>query len=257
MPYQTLAPSGAMATNPRIQPEIILRYSLLDCPTMGDVLITGSGSCTFTASDETIPSGNANYYLFVLVKSIIGASQIVLTINGQDYGSGPKSGTVTIPATSGYDEAFLVSGGDGWGSILTVTCTGGTLNDQLEIWAVPDVDQYTRWRYLRDYNLNVLATKMAVPDGFDPAYTSILQRRGFEMSIGRDYVDFGDGLDVLRGREMSLIAEIHPGGGGNISTYVIMPQAIISAAQGAPDNAMVTTSGDGSHRAVLMYEPSS
>ena len=58
MSYQTLAPPASMLNKPRSQPEGILRYCLDEAPNMGDIHVTAPGACTYTASDEAIPTGD-------------------------------------------------------------------------------------------------------------------------------------------------------------------------------------------------------
>ena len=257
MSFNTAVLPAWVGLAPRSQPEAILRWNVSQpCVLMGEVEVTAVDACTYTAEGDTIPSGDANYYLFVIPKVPLGATQVVLTINGEDYGSGAKSGTVTIPALATYDAAGIVSGGDGWGAISTVTCAGGTANDLLEIWAVPDIDQFTRWRYLQSFDLDNSPFMMPVPDGFVPAYTAIKVRRGASLTFNKVYVDYTDSFDRVRGRNVTLIIDLHPEGGPLVSEYIIICNGYISANQNAGDNALIISAAEGGDRRVLRYTPS-
>ena len=256
MSFNEAALPSWVGLRPRSQPEAILRYNIAQpCVLMGDIWVTAAGACTYTAEANVIPAGDANYYLFVVPKVPIGDAQIVVTVNGEDYGSGPKSGTATIPALATYDAASIVSGGDGWGAISTVTCTGGTANDELEIWAVPDFDQFTRWRYLQSFDLDNSPFMMPVADGFEPAYAAIKVRRGASLTFNRNYVDYTDSFDKIRGRDVTLLIDLHPEGGSLVSEYIIIANGYLSATQNAGDNALVISAAEGGDRKVLRYTP--
>lgn len=257
MSYNTAALPAWVGKAPRSQPEAILRYNISQlCVLIGEVWVTAAGACTYTAEGDAIPTGDANYYLFVIPKVPLGNAQVVVTINGEDYGSGPKSGTATIPALATYDAASIVTGGDGWGGITSVTCTGGTANDQLEIWAVPDIDQFTRWRYLQGFDLDNSPFMTPVPDAFDPAYAAIKDRRGASLTFNRVYVDYADSFDRIRGRDVTLLIDLHPEGGPIVSEYIIIANGFLSAAQNAGDNALIISAAEGGDRRVLRYSPS-
>lgn len=257
MSFNEAALPAWVGLHPRSQPEAVLRYNIEQpCVLMGEVHVTGAGACTYTAEGDTIPSGDANYYLFVIPKVPMGASQVVLTINGEDYGSGAKSGTVTIPALATYDAAGIVSGGDGWGAISTVTCVGGTTNDLLEIWAVPDFDQFTRWRFLQGFDFDNSPYMIPVPDCFDPAYSAIKVRRDASLTFSKIYQDYIDGFDKIRGRDVTLLIDFHPEGGPLVSEYLIIANGHLSAAQNAGDNALIISAAEGGNRRLIRYTPS-
>jgi hypothetical protein len=222
------------------------------------VLITGSGVCTWTAdSNESIPAGNANYYLFATAVEDFpsGGASVALTISGNKSGSGLVNGYVTVPGTATYDDTYIVSGTDEWTSVSGVTCTGGTANQWIDIWAIPDIDQFTDLVYVRSFDAARGVHMEPVPDGFDPAATHVRVRRTPTFSVTKDYVD-PNVLDIIRGREVCVIIEIHPDGLSVVQEYLIMPKAAVSADVNAPDAAMVQAVAAGSARVMLSYTPS-
>lgn len=256
MPYIETAVPESLAIKPKIQPEGDVKYSLLNSYRLGQVLVTASGVCTWTAdADEAIPDGNNDYYLFASVVFPMGGAELQLVISGNKGGSGLVNGYVTIPADAIYDDTYIVSGADNWNSISGVTCIGGTANDLIDIWAIADIDQFTSIAYVRSWDFARGPHIMPVADRYDPQATTIRLRREPSLSLSKDYVD-PNVLDVLRGREVTIIIEIQPGGLSGVQEYIIFPKAAISNDINSPDNAMVQSVASGSARRVLAYSPS-
>ena len=256
MPYIETAVPAALSGKPKTQNEAEVLYSLLNNYMLGRVLVTAAGVCTWTADvNESIPAGNNNYYLFASVVFPMGGAELDLVISGNKGGSGLVNGYVTIPGDAIYDDTYIVSGGDNWNSISGVTCVGGTANDLIEIWAIPDIDQFTSLAYVRSWDLARGDHMIPVPDRFDPAETHIRVRREPTLSISKDYVD-PNALDILRGREVTIVMEIQPNGMSAVEEYVFFPKAAISNDINAPDNAMVQSVATGTARRILSYSPS-
>lgn len=256
MPYIETAVPDALSGKPKTQNEADVKYSLLNAYRLGRVEVTASGVCTWTADvNEAIPSGNNNYYLFASVVIPMGGAELQLTISGNKGGSGLVNGYVTIPDDAIYDDTYIVSGGDNWNSISGVTCAGGTDNDLIDIWAIPDIDQFTSLAYVRSWDLARGDHMIPVPDRFDAAETHIRVRREPSLSISKDYVN-PNALDIMRGREVTIVIEIQPNGMSAVAEYVFFPKAAISNDINAPDNAMVQSVATGSARRVLSYVPS-
>ena len=256
MPYQETALPEALQNKPRTQNEGNVLYALLNCFRLGRVLVTAPGVCTWTADpNEAIPAGDNNYYLFAVPIVEMGGTDLDLIISGNKGGSGLVNGYVTVLGTATYDDSFVVSGGDNWNSISGVTCANGTANDWVEIWAIPDIDQFTELAYVRSWETPRGDHMIPVADKFDPAATHVRVRRAPSFSISKDYVD-PNALDVIRGRECTIIIEIHPDGLSVVQEYMIMPKAAVSNDVNAPDNAMIQSVASGSARRILSYVPS-
>ena len=256
MPFQEAAISAALSGKPKTQNEAEILYALLGCYRLGRVHVTAAGVCTWTAdANDSIPAGNNNYYLFASVVFPMGGTDLDLVISGNKGGSGLVNGYVTIPGMAIYDDTYIVSGADNWNSISGVTCSDGTANDLIDIWAVPDIDQFTSIAYVRSWDIARGDHMIPVPDGYDPAATHIRVRREPSVSFSKDYVN-PDVLDTLRGREVSIIIEVKPDGMSAVEEYIIFPKAAISNDINAPDNAMVQSVASGSARVILVYSPS-
>ena len=255
MPYIETAVSAVMASKPKIQPEGDVKYSLLNSYRLGQVLVTAAGVCTWTAdSNEAIPSGNNNYYLFASVVFPMGGTDLDLVISGNKGGSGLVNGYVTILGDAIYDDTYIVSGADNWNSISSVTCVDGTANDLIDIWAIPDIDQFTSLVYVRSWDFARGPHIIPVPDRFDPAADTIRVRREPTLDLSKDYVD-PNVLDIIRGREVTIVIEIQPGGMSGVQEYIFFPKAAVSSNVNAPDNAMVQAVASGSARRILAYSP--
>lgn len=255
MPYQETAVPAALANKPRTQNEGRVLYSLLNSYRLGRVQVTAPGTCTWTAdANESIPVGNNNYYLFASVVFPMGGTDLDLVINGNKGGSGLVNGYVTIPGDAIYDDTDIVSGGDNWNSVSGVTCTGGTANDLIDIWAIPDIDQFTELAYVRSWETPRGDHMIPVPDRFDPQATTVRVRRDPSFSISKDYVD-PDALGIIRGRECTIIVEIHPDGLSVVQEYMIIAKAGVSTDVNAPDTAMVQSVAEATARRILTYQP--
>jgi hypothetical protein len=256
MPYQETAIPAALANKPRTQNDGNVLYSLKNSYRLGRVQVTAPGVCTWTPdTDENIPAGDNTYYLFAVVVFPMGGSDLNLTISGNKGGSGLVNGYVTVLGTAIYDDTFIVTGTDGWNSISGVTCTGGTANDLVDIWAIPDIDQFTELAYVRSWETPRGDHIVPVPDKYDSQATTVRIRREPTISISKDYVN-PDVLGIIRGREVTIIIEIHPDGLAVVQTYLIMTKAAASNDVNAPDAAMIQSVAAGSARRILSYEPS-
>lgn len=256
MPYHETAIPAALADKPRTQNEAEILYSYLNCYRLGRVLVTAPGVCTWTAdAEESIPVGNNDYYLFAVSIQEMGGTDLDLVISGNKGGSGLVNGYVTVLGTATYDDGFIVSGGDGWNSVSGVTCVGGVANDWVEIWAVPDIDQFTELVFVRSWETPRGDHMMPVADKFDPAYTHVRVRRAPSFNISKDYVD-PDVFALVRGREVTIIIEIHPDGLSIVQEYMVLTKAAVNNDVNAPDNAMVISLASGSARRILSYVPS-
>jgi hypothetical protein len=256
MPYQETELPAALRNKPRTQNEGNVLYSLLNSYRLGRVEVSAPGVCTWTAdADESIPAGNNNYYLFATSVFNMGGSDLNLIISGNKGGSGLVNGYVTVDGNAIYDDTFIVSGADNWNSISGVTCTGGIANDLVDIWAIPDIDQFTELAYVRSWETPRGDHIIPVPDKFDPQAATVRVRRNPSFSISKDYVD-PNALDIVRGRECTIIIEIHPDGLSVVQEYIIMPKAAVSSDVTAPDTAMLQAVAEGSARGILSYSPS-
>lgn len=256
MAFIEVAPPAALQGKPKTQNEGEVKYTLKNSYRLGRVEVTAAGVCTWTAdTNESIPSGDNTYYLFAVAVFPLGGADLTLTISGNKGGSGLVNGFVTLLGTAIYDDSFIVSGGANWSSISSVTCANGTENDLVDIYAIPDPDEFTTLAYVRTWEFARGDHMIPVPDGFDPQRTTVRQRREHTFSIGKDYVD-PDALTIIRGRECTIMVEIHPGGLSTIQEYIIFPKAAVSADWNAPDNAMVTSTATGGARDILSYAPS-
>ena len=256
MPFIETAPPAALLGKPKTQNEGEVKYTLKNSYRLGRVEVTASGVCTWTAdSEESIPAGDNTYYLFGVAVFPLGGVDVTLTISGNKGGSGLVNGYMTLTGTAIYDDSFIATGGANWNSISGVTCSGGTANDLIDIYAIPDPDEFTLLAYVRTWELARGDHMIPVPDGFDPQATTVRQRRENSFSIGKDYVD-PDALTIIRGRECTVMIEIHPGGLSTIQEYIIFPKAAVSTDISSPDNAMVTSTASGGARDILSYEPS-
>jgi len=256
MPYQEAAVPAALANKPRIQNDGLVLYSLLSSYRLGRVEVTAAGVCTWTPdADETIPVGDNNYYLFATSVFNMQGTDLDLIISGNKGGSGLVDGYVTVLGTAVYDDSFIVSGGDNWNSISGVTCVDGVDNDLVDIWAVPDIDQFTELAYVRSWETPRGDHIIPVPDRYDPQATTVRVRRAPSFSISKDYVD-PNALDIIRGRECTVIIEIHPEGLAVVQEYIIIAKAAVSSDVNAPDNAMIQAVASGTSRAILSYSPS-
>lgn len=256
MPYQEVAPPASLLNKPKTQNEAVLLYSLLNSYRLGRIEVTAAGVCTWTAdSNESIPANDNNYYLFATCVFPMGGSDLNLTISGNKGGSGLVNGYVTVDGNGIYDDTFIVSGADNWNSVSGVTCTGGTANDLVDIWAVPDIDQFTEMAYVRTWETPRGDHMIPVPDGFDAARVNVRVRREPTISISKDYVD-PDVMGILRGREATIVVEIRPSGLAIVDEYIICVKAAISNDVNAPDNAMISSVASGFSRQFLSYKPS-
>lgn len=256
MPYSESALPAILANKPKTQNDGLVRYSLLNSYRLGRVEVTAAGVCTWTAdANEAIPSGNNNYYLFAVSVAVMGGPDLTLTINGNKGGSGLVNGFATVLGTAVFDDTFIVSGGANWNSISGVTCAGGVDNDVVDIWAVPDENQFTDMVFVRSWETPRGDHMIPVPDRYDPQADTVRIRRNPEFSLAKDYVD-PNVLDVIRGRECTVIIEIHPSGLAVVEEYIIVAKAAISADVNAPDATMIQAVATGNGRAILSYSPS-
>jgi hypothetical protein len=252
MPYKTVAAQAGLLDAPRSQPEGIVKYSALEAILMGEIVVTGSGACEFTASGDAIPAGNSNYYLFILAKEVVGGADVTFTVNGQDQGSGPKNGSILVPSGSTFDTGHLVSGDDGWANILSVTCVGGTLNDYFEIWAVPDPDQFTTWLYITSWDYGNPHTRQPVPNNFDPVAATVRVRGDTTLTLGKVHTVYS-AIGEAMGQNITLMIEVHPGGGGNVSEYIIFTRCRVSPAVSAPDGSLVGATIEGGFDSLIVH----
>lgn len=255
MSFQTIAPPAYLAEKPRIQPEGVIKYSLKNSFKLGQVYVTAPGVCEWTPSTyEEIPAGDESYHLMAVVSLPVGTSDVLLTVSGNRGGSGLVNGYVTVIALSTWDSAFLFSGGPGWNSVSNVTCAGGVAGDLIDIYAVPDPDQFTELYYVRSFEFDAGPYTTPIPDKFEPAKVHINVRREPTFSFSKDYVDLTD-VSTLRGREVTLMFEMRPAGLSAVVEYIILPKAAVSVDESAPDNAMITSNATGFERRLLIYQP--
>lgn len=256
MPYQESAIPAALAGKPRTQNDGNVLYSLKNSYRLGRVQVTAPGVCVWTPdTNESIPAGDLTYYLFATSVTLMGGSDLNLTISGNKGGSGLVNGYVTVLGTAIFDDTFIATGTDGWNSVSGVTCTGGIANDLVDIWAVPDIDQFTQLKYVRSWETPRGDHMVPVPDKYDAQATTVRIRRTPEISISKDYVD-PNALGLIRGREVTIIIEIHPDGLAVVQTYLIIAKAAVSNDDNAPDAAMIQSVATGNARRILSYEPS-
>jgi hypothetical protein len=250
---QTQAPSS-LRTKPRIQPELIVRYCKLPTIDLGSVLVTAPDTCEYTPSDESLPSG-ANYYgLWGVVKYPLGASNLTLDITASKGGSGSVESWMTFQAQWGLDQAMIGSGGYGWNSISSVGVSGGVANDWINLWGVPDIDQFTILGYVTSADISPGSILTPVPDRFDPQKAVIYNRRVSSFSISRNYVD-DDDMNAVIGREITVIMEYRPQGTGFVTEYLVFPKARLTPSVNAPENALVVSPYEGGSNNYLAYQP--
>jgi hypothetical protein len=251
---QTQAPSS-LRTKPRIQPEIIVRYTTLPSIDLGSVLVTAPDTCEYSPNgDESLPSGANNYGLWGVVKYPLGNAQLTLSLTGSKGGSGSIQSDMTFEALWGLDQAMIGSNDYGWNTVDSVTADGGTANDWIHLWGIPDIDQFTELSYITSVDIAPGSNLLPVPNKFDTQKAVILQRRTSGLTITRNYVDADDINDML-GREITLLLEYRPQGTGFVSEYIVFPKARLTPSVSNPDNALTTAPYEGGSNNYLAYQP--
>jgi hypothetical protein len=105
---------------------------------LGTVAVTGSGAGTLTMDPDTDGAINTIYADAELEVKVInqqlGAAQIVLTVVGTNFLGGVETHTATITAEAAENAVFDVgTSGDRYYTLTSVTLTGGTNGDDLQI----------------------------------------------------------------------------------------------------------------------------
>jgi hypothetical protein len=105
--------------------------------------VTSSGAGTLTIDPTTGGAINTDYADAELEVKVInqqlGAAQIVLTVVGTNFLGGVESHTATITAEAAMDAVFDIGApGDRYYTLTSITLTGGTNGDDLQIQSKED-----------------------------------------------------------------------------------------------------------------------
>jgi len=103
---------------------------------LGTYVVSGAGAGTLTkVNNGTTGTNYAGAALEVkVINQQLGASEIVMTVNGTNFSGGALSKTATIESGAAMDSVHDVGVSTDWfKTITTVTITGGTAGDDLQI----------------------------------------------------------------------------------------------------------------------------
>lgn len=242
-----------ITNNVKNQYEMYLYYSFEPIRTAGELAITGSGAGTYTP-DETVPGTGVTLYARVK-DNAIGANAVVITVVGNTTGS------VTIPARFQEGQAREVT--DSYGdaitftSITSVTFTGGTAGEEIELLWLPAADQWVNPNggeigFDQNFSFNPGVTSRAIPKKYEPVDHWKRTRGTNSFSIGQLYENFDNALTFLRGRDVTLRLQRMDDGGADITEYIYLDLARISDnPTSESDGGDVETSGDGLYKRLV------
>ncbi len=198
-----------LSYNPRTRAsgEVLVYYNLGNAYTYGAAGNAGANTPTWRSEPQcagvaTPPSG------FVAARAIvaIGANDFDLSIQGDDFvmpGLSPVSNGIEI------EDATLsepIDAGD-------ITINDGNEGDSVEIIALPHPDNDVLLCYDQGLNAEIQDEFRAIPRKFVTADHYVRQRPSNTISLAEFFVCNLQGLSLLRGRDVTIIAKFYPDGG--------------------------------------------
>ncbi len=254
------------------QYEVQLYYSF--CPIQEIWTVDITAADIYTDAENVVDavecydiSDGYNLYALVTDNPIgVGVSElectevtpVVVTVVGAtaDYSPVAQTGVATIPARSQVGWAVLIAAGSTFGSVTGVSITGGSAGEKIIIIALPVAATFTYIGFDQGFSWDEGTTSRAIPEKYVTVDHWKRTRGETTLSISQLYQSFNRALTYLRGRDFTLLAEVHDDGGAAISEYIYFDKCRLTTNPvtiGA-DGSDVTVAADGMFQKIVIVD---
>jgi hypothetical protein len=168
------------------------------------------------------------------------AANTVFTVVGTDQDDAPLTGEGTMPPNvpkgAAVDIIPSVLSGRRYKTITSIAIGGGegVAGDKYELMTIPLEATFTLIGFDTGFSIETGAITKPIPKKFDPAdhHKRIRPENTFRASAL--YLHNQEGLSKIKGREVTIKAEVSPDGGGVISETIFLSKTQVSAPTTVP-----------------------
>lgn len=252
-----------MPNKPKMQSYNVYKYSLVDMVFFGTVEILGGGSTLnthFFYKDED--TATTALTLFLCPARPVGAVAIGATVSSSGGSGTPAEITIAAYTQEGTASLVTASGGAACTatdvSAVALHATNfGSAGDMVDVLGFKDPRtdaNYTELSYVQSNDDNPGNVMLPVANQMEAQKAVIRQRGTNGVSLTQNYVDNNTGIPKLRGREVTLLIEVHENGGPVVTEYQMFGQcAVGEVSKSDPENALSIISASGTYRKKCVY----